>query len=165
MNLAGCQGVLSLSSVLLQQISFCWGLTCVQLCHLTFVEIERPWWFSLRVFELPEIRIGLFCAFGIFCLLSDVPMNWAVLLCTVSTLAECGGDAVLAALQTLKGAGGTGPVSIHVALSALRDLAGIKLGCCLCWEGLDQRMKLWPALGTAAGAVLKDLLRDFSAQK
>lgn len=64
---------------------------------------------SFCVFELPGIHTGLSCAFSIFLLLCA----HTVLLYMVFTPADCGGDAVLAALHVLKEATGTGPVSIQ----------------------------------------------------
>lgn len=115
------------------------------------------------MFELPEIPIGLYCTFSfllVFFLLSDVPINWAVVLYTVFTLADCGGGAVLAALQVLKGAGGAGPEHSQghcwnktwlmslLAVSRPEDEVVTCFGCC-CWGCVE--------------AV--HLFRDFSAQK
>lgn len=149
------------------------GLTCVQLCHFTFVEIGRRWWFSLCVFELPEIHIRLLCAFGISCLLPDVIVSWAVLLYMVFTPADSGGDAVLAALQVLKGAGGNGPLPVQLcgpehsqgpcwnktwlmsllAVSRPEDKVVICFGYC-CWscaEGPPQGFFSTEVRGTSQG--------------
>lgn len=62
------------------------------------------------------------------------------------TLAERGGDAAFG--STCSAALGSRQLEAltpyhfrHAALSALRDLARIKLGCCLGWQCLDRRMK------------------------
>lgn len=73
-----------------------------------------------------------------------------MLLHTVFTLAEHGGDAVLALPAVLPwGAGGwkeLGTLTPHcftcVVLSALENLTGMKLSLCLRCQHLDQRMKL-----------------------
>lgn len=64
----------------------------------------------------------------------------------VFALAERGGDAAFG--STCSVALGSRQLEAltpyhfrHAALSALGDLAILKLGCCLCWQCLDWRMK------------------------